>query len=897
MATDPIPKASHVGRQAIEEARGAMARDLAAGGSGTRVCRDLSGVYDGIVSRLWHEAIAEVHGADECGFALVATGGWGRQEMCPYSDIDFIILAHEKYDDIARELADKILYPLWDLKAKVGHAVRSSREAARLARDDLPTATALLDSRLVVGSVKSFAELVHATKSAVAPGGNANHFVALLREEQARRQERFGDSLYLLEPNVKQGIGGLRDFSTAHWAARARWSVPGLFALVERGELTRRQAEVMRKGLDFLLKIRCLVHLEAKRGTDQLSFELQEVIGPALFPFVAPPEGRIVPAVAPAVETLMRKYYLAGRGIARVTSRILESATVPERRKPRTHKIDRSFLSWNGKLAVSDPAVFRDDPSEMLRYFRVAREERLPLYGHTQELIEAEVATSGKSLYGNAKASRYFLDALTDLEDTGSKTLFRQMHEVGLLAAVMPEFGPCTGRVQHDLYHVYTVDHHQIFTVELLKRTGRGELGPSGQLAEHAFKQVKRLEPLFLGTLLHDVGKPLGGGHAETGAQIAARTATSLGMDDSDVATVDFLVRQHLTMTHLSQRRDLSDPDVIEKFAELVGNAERLTQLYLLTRCDTAMTAPGNLSSWKDELLGELYSRTLESLEGEREMESDQALHRRQARQRAVEIASEQGRDVARAARAEAVVDKLDPAFVNSLSARQLSRVVTCHLGRVDEKEAVAVMHRSIASRGQSEIVCVAEDSVAGLSHVAGVLTSHRIQIDSATVTSFPLARGKWVAVQVFFVRDEFEQLIPNDDRRWARVERDLKAVFDAENRTEFVETLLGNRDQGYLGKPGISGREDTQIKIFDGESTEYSVIEVHTADAVGLLHTITKTLAEQGLDIYRSMLSTQGDRVADVFYVKRKLDGTKITPAEGAELSHVLRAAIEGLE
>jgi [protein-PII] uridylyltransferase len=874
-----------------------MGRDLAAGGSGTRVCRDLSRVYDDIVSRLWHEAIVEVHGADECSFALVATGGWGRQELCPYSDIDFIILAQEKYEDIARELADKILYPLWDLKAKVGHAVRSSAEAARLAREDLPTATALLDARLVVGSPQSFQELFHATKRSVAPGGNANHFVGLLRLEQTRRHERFGDSLYLLEPNIKQGIGGLRDFSTAHWAARARWSVPGLFALVERGELTRRQAEVMRKGLEFILKIRCLVQLEAGRGTDQLSFELQEIIGPALFPFVAPPEGRIVPAVAPAVETLMRKYYLAGRGIERITSRILESATVPERRKPRTDKIDRSFLRWNGKLAVSDPAVFREDPSEMLRYFRVARTEGLPLYGHTQELIEAEVAKSGHLLHGNAKASRYFLEALTDLEDKGPKTLFSQMHEVGLLAAVMPEFGPCTGRVQHDLYHVYTVDHHQIFTVELLKRTGRGELGPSGDLAETAYQRVKRLEPLFLGTLLHDVGKPLGGGHAETGAQIGARTATSLGMNDSDVATVDFLVRQHLSMTHISQRRDLSDPDVIEKFAELVGTSERLTQLYLLTRCDTAMTAPGNLSSWKDELLGELYTRTLESLEGGREMESDQALHRRQARQRAVEIASEQGRDPVRAARAEAVVDKLDPAFVNSLSARQLSRVVTCELGRVDENAAVAVMHRSIAARGQSEFVCAAEDSDAGLSHVAGVLAAHRVRIDSATVTSFTDAQGDWVAAQVFFVRDEFEQLIPNDDRRWAGIERDLKATFAAENRNAFVEELLGKRDEGYSVKPEISTREDTQIKIFDGESTDYSVIEVHTTDDVGLLHTITKTLAEQGLDIYRSMLSTEGDRIADVFYVKKKADGSKITPMEGVELSRVIQAAVGGLE
>lgn len=869
-----------------------MARELAAGAGGTQVCRSLSGVYDAIVSRLWHAALEEVHGADECGFALVALGGWGREELCPYSDIDFVILAESKYEDIARELADKILYPLWDAKVKVGHAVRSSSQAARLSRDDLPTATALVDARLVVGSASAFRELVLATRRSVAPGGNANSFVSELRAEQERRHARFGDSLYLLEPNIKQGIGGLRDFSTAHWAARARWSVPGIFALVELGELTRRQAEVMRKGLDFLLEIRCLMQLEARRGTDQLSFEIQEAIGPALYPYVAAPEGRIVPAVAPAVETLMRQYYLVGRGIERITSRLLESATVPERRKPRIRKIDHSFLIWNGKLAVADPSVFREEPSEMLRYFRVARQMGLPLYGHTQELIEAEVAESGYKLTGDARTSRFFLDALTDLQDTGTKPLLRQMHAVGLLAAVMPEFGPCTGRVQHDLYHVYTVDHHQLFAVELLKRTGRGDLGEEGALAMEAYQHVERLEPLFLGTLLHDVGKPLGGGHAETGAQIAVRIATSLGMSDRDVATVGFLVRQHLSMTHISQRRDLSDPDVIGKFATLVGTSERLTQLYLLTRCDTAMTAPGNLSSWKDELLGELYVRTNELLQGGREMESEQALHRRQSRQRAVEIASDQGRDLQRAARAEGVIDQLDPAFVNALSARQLSRVIVCDLERVEKNGKVAIAHRSLAARGQSEFICVSEDSVAVLSHVAGALAAHRVHIDSAAIASLVAPHGP-VAFQIFFVRDEFQQLIGNDDRRWARIERDLRGVFAVQDRATFVDELLANRDEGYSVKPSISGREDTQVKIFDGESSDYSVVEVHTNDAVGILHCVTKVLAEQGLDIHRSMVSTEGDRIADVFYLQKQADGSKLTREEGAELERAVQLAV----
>ena len=679
------------GAQRIERARAQMASDLAAGLTGSEACRRLSESYDALVSSLWTSALSEIPQAEDAGFALVALGGWGREEICPYSDIDFVLLADAKKEALATELADKILYPLWDAKVKVGHAVRTFRDAAALARNDLPTATALLDARLVVGDAQTFESLVAATRRSVAPGGNANAFLRMLRDEREKRYERYGDSLYLLEPNIKHGIGGLRDYSTAHWAARARWSVPGLSGLVAIGELTRRQLQVMESGLDFLLQIRSLVQLEAGRATDQLSFEIQEAIGPALFPYVRAPEGRVVPAVAPAVEALMRKYYLAGRGIERVANRVLESATVPARRKPHIHKLDHSFLSWNGKLAVRDPKTFAEQPAEMFRYFRVALDYGLPLYGHTQELIEAEVAQSGHALSVDPLAAQYFLEALTDLRDQGQGqgsrhvTLLRTMHALGLLAAVMPEFGPCTGRVQHDLYHVYTVDQHQLGAVELLKKTGTGDLGPEGKVAMEAYKRLDKVEALYLGTLLHDVGKPMGAGHAENGAKMASSIAINLGLPEADVAMVDFLVRQHLTMSHISQRRDLSDPDVIAKFAALVGTTSALTNLFLLTRCDTASTAPGNLTSWKDQLLSELYLRTLDILQGRSDMESEQALHRRQARRRAVEIVSEQGREPQRAARADAIVDKLDPGFVNALSARQLSRVVECALARVDE--------------------------------------------------------------------------------------------------------------------------------------------------------------------------------------------------------------------
>ncbi len=881
---------SSPGQRLIEEGRAQMARDLASGVAGVEACRSLSRVYDMLVQELWSAAMLLHPEASECGFALIALGGWGREEICPYSDIDFVLLAEPKHAALAQEFADKILYPLWDAKAKVGHALRSVADAARLAREDLPTATSLLDGRLVVGDASSFERLVSATRQMVAPGGNANAFVQELRNERERRYERFGDSLYLLEPNIKQGIGGLRDFATAHWAARARWSVASLADLVALGELTKRQAEVMTSGLDFLLSLRCLVQLEAGRATDQLSFEIQERVGPTLFPHAVAPVGKIVPAVAPAVEDLMRKYYLTGRGIERVTNRVVESATVPERRKPRIHKIDRSFLTWNGKLAVTDPKVFREQPAEMLRYFRVARQENLPLYGHTKELIEAQVAETGHLLAGHPQAARLFLDALVDVEDARPLSLLREMHVVGLLAAVMPDFGPCTGRVQHDLYHVYTVDHHQLFAVELLKRTARGELDVEGSVAMQAYRELTNVETLYLGTLLHDVGKPLGAGHAENGARVASEIAKSLGMSEQEVAMVDFLVRQHLTMSHVSQRRDLSDPDVISKFAAKVGDAQALRQLFLLTRCDTAMTSPGNLSAWKDQLLSELYLRTLARLQGSAQMDNEQALHRRQARQRAVEIVSRQGKDLQRAASAETIIDRLDPSFVNSLSARQLARAIECLLRRVQEGHRIAISARVLKARGQTELISVAEDSKALLSHVCGVLSAHRVVIDNASITSLDSPYGP-LAMQVFFVRNDSDLPIDADDRRWTRVESDLRKLLEQPDRKAFVERLLAKREDGIFSlKPAITSNDYTEVKVFDRESSEFSVIEVHTNDDLGLLYRLAGVLADQGLDIYRSMIGTEGDRVADVFYVQR--NGRKLDEDESIAVHDALMKA-----
>lgn len=887
-AVDPAAGTAEISsqlRDTIDAARERMRQDLADGVGGAAACRHLSDVYDRTVAELWERALAEVPAAADAGLSLVATGGWGRQELCPYSDIDFLLVARPDQGELAQGVADRLLYPLWDARVSVGHAVRDPRATAALATSDLPTATALLDARHIAGDPAASDELFRRTRRAIAPGGNANGFVAQLIAEKEKRYRRFGASLYLLEPNLKQGIGALRDLSTAVWAARARWGVTSVDELVPRGELTPRQLDVLLRGRDFLLELRCLLQLSADRITDQLTFEIQEAIAPTLFPDVRPPDGDVRPAVAPAVEALMRHYYLHARGIVRVADRLVESARVPARKKPRIVRIDGSFLVFNGKLAVRDPSVFRERPSEMLRIFRVALDHDLPIYGHTKELIEARVAETDGVLMNDRAAARHLLGALCDLRDARQPSLLEEMHQVGLLNAMMPEFAPCTCRVQHDLYHVYTVDQHQLYAVAMLKQTARGELADDSPIATEAARPITRPEPLFLGTLLHDVGKPLGKGHAEKGAVTAGAIARRLGLSEADAARTEFLVRQHLTMSHISQRRDLADPDVIQRFADRVGGEEALTQLYLLTRCDTAMTAPGNLTAWKDQLVTDLYLRAREHFRGGTgDAARDQAAHLGRARRRVVEILSadagdDDGARSVREAEVRELLDQLDDRFVNGLTPRQLARHV-----RLAESYPTAG-RRALANvtayplKGHSELAVVARDTPGLLADLAGVLAAHRVDIDGAVVTTAGgVVPGETLALDLFYVRNPQGRSIPADDPRWEKIERDIEDVLGRADTGERVEALIDRRRSQSNLAPRVTPGVPTSVQVLNDASAELTVVEVFTQDRVGVLHTITRVLAESGLDIRLSKVSTEGEKVADAFYVADRGTGAKIT-------------------
>jgi [protein-PII] uridylyltransferase len=898
-------------------------------GQGAAACRVITDLYDREIAQRFLSAVAEVGRGP---LALVATGGWARRELAPYSDIDFMVL-HDRDEPTAKRVCDRLLYPLWDEKLAIGHAIREPRAVARLAKDDLATATALLDARHVAGDRELTGELVRATLGQLAPGGNPNQLITALATEKQARHARFGASLYLLEPNLKQGIGALRDLSTALWCAQIRWApprVPDIAAadpgadgegaealighLVTMGHLTRRQSLVLLGARDFLLRTRALVQLTATRRFDQLTFEIQEAIAPALYPDARPGEGDVRSAVAPAVEALMRDYYLHARGVVQVADRLLESARVPARRKPRIAQLDASFITFNGELAIRDPRLFAERPSEMVRLFRVAVTERLAVYGHTRELAAETIAKDPAPLARDPLAQRLLLAAIADPRDIAQPSALETMNQLGVLSAVMPAWAPCVGRVQHDLYHVYTVDQHQLYALAMQKRLARGELAEEHPTASELWRSLRRPAPVLLATLLHDVGKPMGKGHAEKGAVVAGVIARRFGMTEAEADLVEFLVRQHLTMSHLSQRRDLSDPEVIARFAERIGTDDRLIQLYLLTVCDAAMTAPDNLTAWKADLLRDLMRRTRTYFQDAAELAAGgseymppeavspvgppvaaSAEPRRATSQTIAPFVDDARIKVVELVGAEPavldIVDGFDPRLFTQLTALQAAR----HVKLVDlartKLPRIAFEVTGFPQKGHSELAIVVPDAPGVLATIAGALTASRVDVLGAVLGHVDVSDGRLVA-DVFYVRDLKGAAIADDDPRWRKLGADLRDLLNGPPDPSKVAALIAQRRPKSGLPKRVTPAVQTEIRLHD-DSTRATIVEVFTRDRVGVLYAITQTLADLGLDISLAKVSTEGEKVADVFYVTR--GGRRITDdADRAVLVERLAAAAE---
>ena len=780
--------------------------------------------------------------------AILAMGGYGRCELNIRSDIDLMLLYAGRLNPYIERLTEKILYILWDTGLDVGFSTRSIKESIALAKDDLKTKTAMLDARFIAGAKAVFDEIMERSRKEVFREKDVEVFIKEKLEETRARHTKYGGSVYILEPNVKEGEGGLRDIHTAIWLAKAKHGIEGIDMLAERGFLFHHAADRLKASIDFLWKVRNELHFESKKKTDQLTFDHQERMA-KLFGFENTKESI-------AVEKFMQEYYRHASNISYFSSLIVRRCIHgPALSSPSycaaEKDIDRDFKICDGALTLANGKVFEESSVAMMRAFEYCSRFNVAMDNFTRERIIKNRSRIDDSFATSKDAAASFLNIL------GSARAFeslQEMHRLRFLERYIPEFGDITCRVQHDMYHVYTVDIHSLFAVRELEKLRSAEYKREFFLLTTIFEEVRRPEFLVLGVLLHDIGKSFGKGHAEKGAELVPRICGRLGLTEEDTATVKFLVKNHLILADIAQYRDLHDEKLVIEFAKAVGDMERLNLLYLLTFADVRAVGPEVWTQWKGALFQELYFKALTVLErGTFEIE--------EAREKLPKIM----RDVAKIVEGEVqtgIVEDYFQLLPHRYFFSNAMEVIAEHLKIVQQlKDKPYIMRvKQSMERHYTEVIVCTLDTHGLFSKITGVMAANSINILGAQINT--LKNG--IALDILQVNSSMGDII-TDERKWANVEKDLADVLAGKVP---VERLVARRGPSILdkkAKPMVHTRVDVDNEVSDA----FTVIDIHTQDRIGLLYTITSTLSRLGLYIHIAKIATKGDEAADIFYVK----------------------------
>jgi len=867
------------------------------GASGHTVVRLQSTAMDRVVDILWARALAEA-GANhpQAPVSLVALGGYGRRELAPYSDLDLLVLHEPGVPKSFVKLAsERLVYQLWDLRLEVGYSVRDLAHCEAMAQEDHTARTALLDLRLLAGDRALFRELEREQLHGLSQA-KVESFIGDKIAEVNERRERFGDSLYLLEPNVKESEGGLRDLQSALWIARARWKVAGVTELLSRAILPEREIGELRRARNFIWRLRNEMHYLAARKWDQLTFDVQPQVA-SFLGYVDGPEGS-------AVEQFMRHYYLAAKVVLTACDAIVDRALEPQnatgwRQVPPPAAMTGAergkgpprqewtlpggeFKIFRGRLTITDKDVLRRSPASLVRLFAMADREGVDLYPYARDQAAAAAAELPAETAADPEACQEFLACFTR---SGTRGRFLAlMHELGVLPRLLPEFARVTARRQIDVYHVYTVDVHSLFAVRRLFALRAGEV--QEDVLAPLMRRLSRPLGLYLGTLFHDIGKGLGGDHSVKGAEMAASACARMGIDPADTADVEWLVLKHLRMAAIGQRRDLSDPHLIHAFGEECGTLDRLDKLYLLTYADLATVGPRTWTDWKARLLRELYEKTRDLMEHGVGRRPEPGTNEAAARGRVGTVF------------ASRVPEKLARRFLAAMPARYFLTTAPSQaprhlrLLRLGRELSFAGVVRHFPALGYSALAVTAPDRPGLLALLAGVLAANHIDIQHAEVFSTPpdeRALG-WLAgraLDLFDVRGpEGGALEPS---RWRAARADLARVLSGE---ESLDALLARRLKASTLPAKPLPDVATKVVIDNDAARDHSVVDVFTADRVGLLHTLARTAYELGLSVDLARITTEGHRAADAFYV-RTAEGGRLEGERATRVVEAIEAAL----
>ncbi len=842
-------------RAYIDLGRQRLLESHRSGASGADVVRAHGVMIDCLLQRLFEMAEGD-HGAASKGrCAVVAQGGYGRGELSPYSDIDILFLYGRRAAAHVEYITRKILYPLWDAGLTVGHAARTVTECARHARRDHVVQTALVDARHVCGDVRLYRDLERVVWRQL-NGGAADRFVETKISEHGQRHQRHGESVFLLEPDIKEGQGGLRDIHTAMWIARAKCGAVELQDLPGAGLLKPGDAAVLEGGRDFLWRTRNELHFLAGRHQDRLTFESQEQAAQGL--------GFDKAERLSEVETFMRSYYLHAEELNRLSSLIIHRAVDhgPSRRRrtPPGRELRPGVRIAGRTLAV---APGNSGPEELIGLFADLQRYRLTLGQDSREIVRARVGATEGSLSDSAAANRRFLDVLRG-SDWIYETLL-EMHRTGVLDALIPEFGRVRCMALHDLYHIYTVDQHLMRAVREFERLRSGEFEDSLPRLSRLVQEVERPEILILGILFHDIGKGKGGGHSELGRVMALDVAARMGLNVDEQELLSFLVLHHLLLTGTAFRRDIRDEKTVMDLADTMGTAENLKCLYVLTYSDVKAVGPDVWNNWKGALLEELFHRTLNVLEEREKGESARP-------DRDLKVQRIQDRLMVRLG-ADHPAEEVQMEFIDAMPRRYFlttpEEAMPFHyrlLRRLrDEPFLAAVFHHP--EHGHSEVAICAHDQPGLFASIAGVFAAMEMNVLSARIST----RRDGLILDVFRISHQGKAEVVMDPGKWPRMELALSRVL--EGKADVAE-LVGRSRPSYLQRPAV--KAPAHVRWDNAASDDFTVIEVYTEDRPGVLFTITYWLSKLDYSIHLAKISTDVDQVADVFYVA-DADGRKI--------------------
>jgi [protein-PII] uridylyltransferase len=869
-------------KRVLAEGRQRAEKLLLVEGSGRACAQRLARLMDTIVEITFKFAASALYRSENPStgerMAVVAVGGYGRGLLAPGSDIDLLFLLPYKQTAWGESVAEAVLYTLWDLGLKVGHATRSVDECIRQARADMTIRTTLLETRLLAGDRSLFDELNERFDRDIVQG-TAAEFVAAKLAERDERHRRGGQSRYLVEPNVKDGKGGLRDLHTLFWISKYAYRVRTLDELAEKGVFSAAELSLFRRCSDFLWAVRCNLHFLTGRAEERLSFDVQYEMALRLG-YTKHPGLR-------EVERFMKHYFLVAKDVgdltaivcaaleeihAKVAPRLTRAVQRWTRRSRKHVKNFPIFVIDNERLNVANDKVFERDPVNFIRLFHIADRNDLEFHPNAQRLARRSLKLIDAELREDKEANHLFRDILTS--KNAPEIVLRRMNEAGVLGKFVPEFGHVVAMMQFNLYHHYTVDEHLIRCIGVLSEIEAGS-NPEYGLANELMAGIKNRDLLYVSLFLHDIAKGRPEDHSIAGARIARRFCPRLGLSAAETETVSWLVEKHLVMSMVAQSRDLSDRKTIEDFAAVVQNLERLKMLLILTTADIRAVGPGVWNGWKAQLLRTLYYETEPVVTGGFSEVN---------RSKRVEFAQAEFRAAMKdwdAAKLERYIARHYPPYWLKVD---LGRKIE-HARFIAEAEAagrqLATSVKIDAARGVTELTILAPDHPRLLSVIAGATAVAGGNIVDAQI--FTTTDG--LALDTISISREFDR-DEDEERRAARIAEGVERALRGESRLPEVvaRRVARGRYRTFAIEP--------EINVNNVWSDRHTVIEVSGLDRPGLLYDLTNTISRLNLNIASAHVATFGERAVDVFYVT-DLTGAKVASTQRV---NAIQRALRGI-